>query len=118
MGRHTTCNFSRAGLSVDEVPQGWGEGCVRDAVFRDDGGDVALGGYVEGDVGGADVWGDGDLGAGGEREIDGGDGGGDVERDVIFFGQDSDAVRADFVGGVTVGGDAVGADYDGPDAAG
>ncbi len=87
---------------MDEVFQGWGKGCVRNAVFRDDGGDVAVRGYVEGDVGGADVWGDadagrvrdfcwgaffdGDLVAGGEREIDGGDGGGDVERDVIFFG--------------------------------
>src|ERR1700679_267871 len=49
--------------------------------------------------------------------VDGGPGGGDVEGDAVFFGEDGDAVGADLVGGVAVGGDAVGADDDGLDAA-
>ena len=43
-------------LSLDEVFQGCGEGRVRNAVFGNNGGDVAVRSHVEGDVGGADVW--------------------------------------------------------------
>ena len=50
-------------------------------------------------------------------KVDGGPGGGDVERDAVLFGEDGDAVGADLVGDVAVGGDAVGADDDGLDAA-
>ena len=50
-------------------------------------------------------------------EVEGGPGGGDVEGDVVLFGEDGDAVGADLVGDVSVGGDAVGADDDGLDAA-
>ena len=56
--------------------------------------------------------------AGGEREIERGDGRGHVERHVVFLGQHGDGVGADFVGDVAVGGDAVGADHHAADAAG
>jgi len=39
---------------------------------------------------------------------------GNVKRHVIFFREDGDLVRADFVGRVAVGGDAVRAGNDGP----
>src|SRR5580698_365680 len=109
--------------------QRFDEGRAGDAAFGDYSGDVAGGGDVEGGVGGVywrgqidaghvrDFFGaallDGNLIAGVNGEIERGDRGGDVERNVVFFGQDGDAVGADFVGGVAVGGDAVGANYDG-----
>src|SRR5450756_2185049 len=49
-------------------------------------------------------------GAAAQREVDGGERRGDVERDAVLFGQHRDGVRADLVGRVAVGGDAVGAD--------
>src|SRR6267154_3682733 len=101
------------------------------AAFGEDGVDVTGGGYVEGWVGGGDVGGDsnalevgyfvggalfyGDVVAIGDGEVESRNRGGDVEGDVVFFGQDGDLVGADFVGGVTVGGDAIGAGYDGAD---
>lgn len=51
------------------------EGRVSDAIFCDYGGDVTRGGYVEGDVGGADVWGGADAG-----------GVGDFRRGALFDG--------------------------------
>src|ERR1700754_2460865 len=59
-----------------------------------------------GDFGGGALF-DGNLVAGGEGEIEGGGGGGHVERDAVGVGEDGDAVGADFVGGVAVGGDPV-----------
>src|SRR6185437_17147155 len=46
-------------------------------------------------------------------EVDGGPRGGDVERDAVLAGEDSDVVGADFVGHVAIGRDAVGSDDDG-----
>src|SRR5271156_2197909 len=121
--RATDC----AGKSVAERSAG-------DAILGDYGGNVAVGGYVERYVRGADVWGgayaggvgdfrggalfDGDLVARGQREIDGGDGGGDVEGDVVFFRQDCDSVRANLVSGVAIRGYSVGAHDYGTNAAG
>jgi hypothetical protein len=51
-----TGNLSRAVLSLDEVFQGRGERCVRNAVFSNDSADVAVRSHVEGDVSSADVW--------------------------------------------------------------
>jgi len=48
-------DLSRAVLSLDEVFQGCSEGRVRNAVFGNNGSDVAVRSHVEGDVGGADV---------------------------------------------------------------
>src|SRR6267143_2151071 len=92
-----------------------------DAAFGEDGGDVAGGGDVEGGMGGVDVGSDADalemrdFGRGtffdgnviavGNREIERGDRRGDVERDIILFGEDGNLVGANFVGGVAVGGD-------------
>ncbi len=64
-----------------------------------------------GDFGGGALF-DGDVLAVGHGKIEGGDGRGDVEGHVVFFGEYSDLVGADFVGGVAVGGDAVGAGDD------
>jgi len=64
-----------------------------------------------GDFGGGALL-DGNVIAVGYREIEGGNGSGDIKGDVVFSGEDGDLVRADFVGGVAVGGDAVGSgDY-------
>src|SRR5580698_11324910 len=117
-----------------EGAKGFGVGRFGYAAFGDDGGDVAIGGDVEGGVRGVDVWRDVDAGdvrdfvgralfdgnrvAGGEREIESGDGSGDVEGDIIFAREHGDAVGADFVRGVSIGGDAIGANDDGSDAAG
>src|SRR6185312_11627443 len=53
----------------------------------------------------------------GQDEIQGRERCGDVEGDVVLFGQHGNGVGADLVGHVAVGGDAVGADDDGGDAA-
>src|SRR5215204_4630366 len=55
---------------------------------------------------------DGNLVAGGEREVNGRDGRGDVEGDVMLARQHRHHVGADLVGRVAVGGDAVGSDDD------
>ena len=55
--------------------------------------------------------------SGGGLKVEGGPGGGDVEGDVVLFGEDGYAVGADLVGDVSVSGDAVCADDDGLDAA-
>src|SRR6058998_875937 len=70
-----------------------------------------------GDFGGGALF-DGDVLAVGDRKIEGRDGRGDVEGNVVFLGEDSDLVSADFVGGVAVGRDAVGAGDDGADLSG
>src|SRR5258708_3151373 len=69
------------------------------------------------DFGGGALF-DGNVFAVGDREIEGGNGRGNVERDVVFFREDGNLVGADFVGGVAVGGDAVGAGDDGTDFSG
>src|SRR5713226_9937987 len=69
------------------------------------------------DFGGGTLF-DGNVLAVGDREIEGGNGRGDVEGDVVFFREDGDLVGADFVGGVAVGGDAIGAGDDGADFSG
>src|SRR6266487_2611434 len=105
-----------------------------DAAFGEDGGDVARGGDIKGGMRGVDVGSDahalemGDFGGGalfdgdvlavGDGKIEGGDGRGDVEGNVVLLGEDSDLVSADFVGGVAVGRDAVGAGDDGSDLSG
>ena len=94
--------FLRVTGSADRISKSVAERSAGYAVLCDNGGDVARWSYVESYVGGGDVrgsadsgcvrdfvWGalfDGDLIAAGERQINGGDGRGDVERDVIFFG--------------------------------
>src|SRR5580704_556245 len=105
------------------------------AALRDDRGDVFRGGHVEGGIADADamrgellsaMMGDFDRGAlldgdgvaGRSGRIDSGPGSGHIKRDAVFFGEDGDVVRADFIGGIAVGGDAVGAYNDGLDAAG
>src|SRR5207248_2305349 len=55
---------------------------------------------------------DGYLLARGEREVDRGDGRGDVEGNRVLARQHRDHVGADLVGRVAVGGDAVGPDDD------
>src|SRR5437879_1605321 len=45
-------------------------------------------------------------------QIESGNGRGNIKRHIIFFGEDGDLVRADFVGGVPVRGDAVRAGND------
>ncbi len=55
---------------------------------------------------------DGDRAAVGERRIDRGEGGGDVEGDPVRPGEDRQAVGPDLVGRVAVGGDPVRADDD------
>src|SRR6266702_4287531 len=70
-----------------------------------------------GDFGGGALF-DGDVLAVGDRKIEGGDGRGDVERNVVFLGEDGDLVGADLVGGVAVGRDAVGAGDDGSNLSG
>src|SRR6267154_199705 len=108
--------------------EGLGVGGLGYAAFGEDGVDVTRGGDVEGGVGGVDVGGDsnalevgyfgggalfyGDVVAIGDREIESRNWGGDVEGDIVFFGQDGDLVGSDFVGGVTVGGDAIGSGDD------
>jgi hypothetical protein len=109
-------------------------GSAQDSALGDDGGDVLRWRHVEGWVFDADsVWGelfsgvvgdldggallDGDVVSVGGGEIDGGPGGGDVEGDAVFPGEDGDVIGADLVGDVSVGGDAVGADDDGLDLA-
>ncbi len=117
-----------------QLSQGLFVGGVEDSAFGDDGGYVFGRGYVEGWVFDADsvrgelfsgVVGDldggalldGDVVSVGGGEVDGGPGGGDVEGDAVFFGEDGDVVGADLVGDVSVGGDAVCADDDGLDLA-
>ena len=104
------------------------------AALGDDGGDVAGGGDVEGrvlhlhvlggDAGGAHVRDlarrallDGNLGAVGRLQINGGKRRGHVEGDAVLLGQHGDGVGADLVGGIAVGGDAVGAHHHGADLA-
>jgi hypothetical protein len=96
-----------------------------DTLIGDDGGDVEVGGNVKGGIGGANAFrGDGyalDMGylvgtalldenlvAVLERGVDGGGGGGDIERNTVFLCQHRQGVSADFVGGIAVGGNAVG----------
>ncbi len=55
---------------------------------------------------------DGDRVAVGERRVDRGEGGGDVEGDAVRPGQDGQAVGPDLVGRVAVGGDPVRPDDD------
>src|SRR5580692_6572602 len=61
---------------------------------------------------------DGNVIAIGNGEIESGDGSGDVERHLVFFGQDGDLVGADLVGGVAVCGYAVGSGDNRADFAG
>src|ERR1700743_2024822 len=91
-----------------EGAQAVAEGRFGDAAFGDDGGDVFVRRDVEGRVRGLDIGGDvnaGDVGdfvraalfdgdgfARGEREIESGDGRGDVEGDVVLAREDGDAV--------------------------
>src|SRR5713226_5269885 len=70
-----------------------------------------------GDFGGGTFF-DGDVLAIGNRKVERGDRRSDIKRHVVFFGEDSDLVSADFVGGVAVGGDAVGAGDNGSDLSG
>src|SRR5258708_30680041 len=104
------------------------------AAFGEDGVDVTGGGCVEGGVGGVDVGGDsnavevgyfgggalfyGDVVTIGNGKIESRNWGGDVEGDVVFFGQDGDLVGADLIGGVAVGGDAIGTGDDGANFSG
>src|SRR6185295_15151679 len=55
---------------------------------------------------------DRDVFAVGRREIDGRNRRGNVERNVVLFGQHGDGVGADLVRHVAIGGDAIGADDD------
>src|SRR6266702_3469063 len=70
-----------------------------------------------GDFGGGALF-DGDVLAVGDGKVEGGDGRGDVERNVVFLGEDGDLVGADLVCGVAVGRDAVGAGDDGSNLSG
>src|SRR6266568_8239461 len=70
-----------------------------------------------GDFGGGALF-DGDVLAVWDGKIEGGDGRGDIEGNVVFLGEDSDLVGAYLVGGVAVGRDAVGAGDDGSDLSG
>src|SRR5271157_1763694 len=81
------------------------------AAFGEDGANVAAGGDVEGGVGRGNVGGDahsldvgdlggaalldGNMGAIGYRKIKGGNRRGDVEGDVVLFGQDGNLIGAD-----------------------
>ncbi len=104
-------------------------GSVDEALFGDDGGDEGVGGDVEGGVVDVDMGGgdglagevgdfvgealfDGDVLAGGQVEVEGGGGSGDVEGDLVGVCEDGEGVGADFVGGVAVGSDAVGSGDD------
>src|SRR5580704_7281414 len=122
------------GIRVGQGPQGF---CVRragDTSFCKNGGDVSGGRDVEGRVRGVNIRGDayplhvghfgssslfdGDVVAIGDREIEGGNRGGDVKRNVVFFGEYRDLIGADLVGGVAVGGDAIRTGDDRADRAG
>jgi hypothetical protein len=105
------------------------EGWAGHAPFRDDRLDVRRRRDVEGEVLHADPLGchrrsehlshlpwiallDGDVIAAGAAHVDGGQGRRDVERDLVFLGEDRHGVGADLVGHVSVGRDAVGSDDD------
>jgi len=105
------------------------------ALLAHDRGDVAAGRHVEGGIAHGHARGghppsavmrhlvrgpllDGDLGAGGDGEIEGRDGGGDVEGDPVLLGQHRHRVGSDLVGDVAVSGDAVGAHHHQVDLAG
>src|SRR4051794_4657361 len=60
---------------------------------------------------------DGDLIAGFKRQIQRRNRRRDIERDIVFFGQNSQAVGTDFVCDVAIGGDPVGSDNNASNAA-
>ena len=114
--------------------QGFGVGFAQDSALGDDCGNVLCRSYVEGGVANTDAVGrkllpsvvrdfdstaffNGDLVSGQGGAVDGGPGGGDVKRDAVLLGQNSDRIGADLVGHVAVGGDAVCAHDHGLDAA-
>src|SRR5256885_17262230 len=55
---------------------------------------------------------DGDAGSVGDAAIEGGERGGDIEREAVAPREHREAVGADLVGDVAVGGNAIGADDD------
>src|SRR5258706_13150515 len=69
------------------------------------------------DFGGGTLF-DGDAVAIGDGEIEGGNRRGDIEGNVVFFGQNGDLVSADLVAGVAVGAVADGAGDDGANFSG
>src|SRR6185437_10793806 len=109
---------------------GLGIGGTKDAALSNDGSDVLVGCDVKGRIADSHAVGC-ELRAGvvcdfsrgalfngngftvRRSEVDGGPRGGDVERDAVLAGEDSDVVGADFVGHVAIGRDAVGSDDDG-----
>src|SRR5579859_5526799 len=126
------CGGSVGGGS--QSAEGFGVGRAGDATFGEDGSDVFVGRDVEGGVSSVNVgrdadafdlgdfvggaFFDGNVVAGGNGKIEGGDGRGDIKGDVVFLGEDGDLVSADFVGGVTIGRDAIGSSDDGGDFSG
>src|SRR5215467_2185932 len=98
--------------------QRFGKWGASDAVFREDGSDVFVWRDVERRVSGANIWRDSDsldlrdfigraffdrdVVARGNRKVEGGNGCGDIERDVMLFGKDSNLIRANFVGSVSI----------------
>src|SRR5688572_918747 len=114
---------------MDGAGQVFDIGRPDDAVFGDDGGDIAVRRDVEGGVAGGSALGhhgfafevqaehlvrvalfDGDQAALRQRQVHGGGGRDAIERHAVLLGQHRHAVGADLVGKVAVGDDAVGAD--------
>src|SRR5208337_1035752 len=133
-GTNTDSAYGADCWGSGEAAQGFGVGGVGHAALGENGANVAAGRDIEGrvrrgnigrdphslnvrDLGGGALL-DGNMLAIGYRKIKGGNRRGNVEGDVIFFGQHGNLIGADLIGGVAVRGDAVRSGNNGADLAG